>query len=173
MDDALGRANATLAELRGAEAPHPLPTDAPIAPGCWLEIDREESDVEASCEARPGELFTTRVDIRRAPRWMSLTLELGPARLTDYKILGVICESSAPQSMACRLSVRTGLGDGFEDTFFEKYMVSYGTRSQHIGTLQIPDHPALQADTDWRNLMFHFEPNSFELHLHDLRVFLA
>ncbi|KUF08971.1 hypothetical protein AVJ23_19985 [Pseudoponticoccus marisrubri] len=155
------------------EAGAELPTEGPLVRGLICDIDPEKSDLDAAFTRPTDGLLSMDFTSRTPGRWLTLSLSLGGESLADYGVVGFACTSTAPHSVDCRVSLRSGQEGGFHDLFFDRRMVSFPTESLHVDALRIADHPELQTETRWRNLMFHFDPRSFRLVLGDLRIFVA
>ncbi len=144
-----------------------------IAPGVWFVADTKDGEMEGVFSSTPGTLLWFRLDVRKPGRWLSFNLALDGAALTSDLVLGVIVQTTATTPVPFRFSIRSGQADSFIDSAFSDTHVAGPGRKTQVSLLQVRDAPALQEPASWRNLRMAFTPASFELCLHDARLFIA
>ena len=164
--------NSILATLRQLDRPAaPLGPGEHMVPGVFMDVD-PEARIISEVESRPGSLLSARFTVESEARWLALHVELGDIDLSDRMILGLACRSKAPESTTFRPCLRNGTADGFSDIFFRKTAIAYAEPSLHLDALMIEAHPDLNIAAPWRELVLFFRPETSEVELQDLRLFM-
>ena len=144
-----------------------------IVPGVWFVADTDEGEMEGRFSSTPDTLLRFRFDVRKPGRWLSFNVAVDGAALPRDHVLGVIVETSSPTPVPFQFGIRSGRGKSFVDSPFADSHVAGPGRKVQVSLLEIGDAPALQEPAPWRNLRMVFTPASFDLCLHDARIFIA
>ncbi len=163
--------NQSLAELHQLTRQGLVVSDDPIVPGIWLSLD-PESATQGSYTTAPGMLLSVSFHTETPGRWQALHLGLGGIDLRDRHVLGFVLRSDAPQTVTFRACLRSGEEGGFTDHFFPRHIVSFEETSVHVDLLQIGRSPDLAREAPWRHLILFFKPQSLDVTLRDMRVFV-
>lgn len=97
-----------LAALRAAPRPMDLAEGAPVAHGVYFYWDAQEGEVGARLLDEPGALGTFEVEVRAAPRWLNIALELGGAAFAEGEVLGLALQARAEAPFTTAPYLRTG-----------------------------------------------------------------
>nr|WP_169618096.1 hypothetical protein [Ruegeria sp. PR1b] len=162
--------NHTLAVLRAMSFEGRLEADQRFVPGMYLSMD-PAGDSKATLSSRPGALMDLAVTTRRAGGWLSLNMELGAFDLSRHSVLGVMCKSAAPQTLTFKVCLRSGVGDGFVDAFFQKRVISYEKESVHADLIKLAERDDVPPEAPWRELILFFPPELEKISLHDFALF--
>lgn len=165
--------NALLAQLRHLDrAAAPLAAGEPLLPGLFFATD-PEARTGITLESRPGRLFSAEFLVEGRARWLALHLKLDSVDLGGKMIVGLCVRCQAAQSNTFRACLRNGRDGGFDDIFFRKTVVAYAEPSLHLDALLIEDHPQLAHSAPWRELVLFFRPESGQIEVQDLRLFVV
>ena len=173
MQNPLASIQLALDELRSMQLDRELRADPVLVPSVFFDLDPAESEAELFLRSDVGEMFSAQVVLNKPGRWLTLTLELLRCDLSECGLIGIACESSATRSVPIQTFLRSGMEKGFRDTFFERTVIAYQERGAHVDALFIDRHPELIAEAPWRNLVFQFPVENFDITFHDIRLFAA
>lgn len=165
-------ANHRLAVLRGLAAEGDLHSDTAIVPGLFFSFD-PESVTRGRFRSQPGRLIEAGFEVERPGRWMAMHLKLGGLDLTGRQAVGILCRSAAPEATTFRVCLRSGVEGGFRDTFFDKAVLAHAEPSLHMDMLLPETLPGLPRIAPWRDLILFFRPESSQIDLQDLRLFIV
>lgn len=149
-----------------------LAEGARLAPGAFLSVD-PEGQLTGQFKTGAGTVLDLSYEVQKPPRWLALHLELGALPLLDKAVFGIVCKSRAPQAATFRLCLRSAVQGGFVDAFFDKHVVAYADQSTHVDLLRLGARNDVPAEAPWRDLILFFQTRSAQIHLNDLRVFIA
>lgn len=165
--------NALLAQLRHLDrAAAPLASGEHLLPGLYFATD-PEAKTRITLESTRGRLFSAKFQVNGRARWLGLHLKLDGTDLGGRMIIGLCIRSQAPHSNTFRTCLRNGRDDGFDDIFFRKTVVAHAEPSLHLDALLIEDHPRLANPAPWRELVLFFQPESGQVEVQDLRLFVV
>ncbi|SEO24127.1 hypothetical protein SAMN04488103_11627 [Gemmobacter aquatilis] len=164
--------NATLALLREGELSGDIVSNQQLLPGLFFSLD-PESETTGRFRSEPGRLLDMEFNAATPGRWMALHLALGPADLSGRQVLGVVCRCSSPQTTTFRFCLRSGRDGGFTDSFLRKTVVATTGSGTHLDALVLDGDPVVPAVAPWRELILFFRPETSQILLQDLRVFIV
>lgn len=166
--------DAGLAGLRAQDLAGGIgPGITPIADGIFLSID-PESDVTGRFESPADEALT--LDFAGAttlPRWQALHLQLPSPDLAPALAFGLALRAQAPLALACRACLRSGLAEGFHDSFLPRHVLVPPEGALHLDLMAIEADPQLPRMAPWRELVLFFPAEPARITLQDLRFILA
>lgn len=159
--------------LLGAEARSGDLADLVVpAPGTFFSVDPEAGLSGTFATAKDGLVRITYTTERR-PRWAALHLVAGGIDLSEATLLGIVCKTQAPEASTFRVCLRSGTSDGFVDAFLPKTVVAFSQPSIHVDLLRLDQSGEVPKTAAWRELVLFFQPNSADVLLQDLRVFIV
>lgn len=167
-----GQVNHTLAVLRNELREGALDTHVPLLPGIDLHADPA---LEMAGHYRSPEGRILEIDAQPAGKgeWAALHIALPARDLGSYGALGFALRGAAPDMRVLRACLRSGTGDGFVDCFFDKHILLRSEDSSHVDALAVQERSYLPNEARWRELILFLPPQTFQLSLVDLRVFLV
>lgn len=150
-----------------------IPCETPISPGVRFSFD-PEAQFQGHLRPEVEGLLSFRVEKIEETGWFALHVMLGGADLSDYSVIGFVCKSDAPSSLALKTCIRSGTESGFVDCFFEKHVVAYAETSVHLDVIDLSRKPDFPQQAPWRDFVMFF-PNDkpTDLTLRDLRFFIV
>lgn len=164
--------NHTIGQLRTTPDAGSLSDQAKPVPGSYFGIDTEGT-VTGRWTSGGEQLLNLGYSVQKTPRWLALHLAVGMVDLSDFAVFGVACKSRAPEAMTYRLCLRSASPDGFVDAFLPKHVVAFAQASTHIDALALDGNRNVPAEAEWRELILFFPPQTSNLDLIDLRVFIV
>ncbi|MEL6583952.1 MAG: hypothetical protein AAFQ36_08975 [Pseudomonadota bacterium] len=150
----------------------PITDGEHFSPGVWMLFDPEGSQT-AKVESSEHGPVTLSVETQKPGGWMGLHIALGGLDLSNVGSFGLVFRSRAPKAMSIQPCLRSGTDDGFSDAFFSKAIVAHKASGTHLDCLELATAPRVPAQAPWRDLVFFFQPGSFSLELHSLKIFTA
>ena len=161
-----------VSRLRGEIRSAPVGSDEPIVEGVTLSWDTEEGDVTVEVTCTADNLLAVSAEVRKAPRWFSLNLDLGRFVLDPGDVLGLVSESSSDQTGTLHMFVRSATDQRFDDTYLrEPLPLTFGRKTNCIMHTVDVDEPWI-GEPMYHCLVVPLPLNSFRLTLFDLRMFL-
>ncbi len=164
--------NHRIAALRAVPGEGDLKDLASPLPDVFFSIDPE---AELGGRFRNGgeDLIHLSYDVVKKPRWIGLHLAAGALDLTGSTVLGVVCKSQGREAATFRICLRSAAQDGFVDAFLPKTVVAFAQPSVHVDLLRLDATDAVPEQAAWREIVLFFQPDSADITLHDLRVFIV
>ena len=166
-------AEAALSSLRQIDSSGPLSSEAEIVPGVRVSFDTERGRIEASHATGTGALLRLSLKVEQPGRWRSLNISLRGGVLQEGDIIGVVADLMASEAAEISLSVRAGRGKHFRDTpFDDRFAVGPGG-GVHVALQTVTAGTSLTDRASWRSLMMRLPPQSLDLELRDMRIFVV
>jgi len=162
--------NHTLAVLRALDLEAEVASDEHFAPGVFMSVD-PQSDTRVQVTSRPGSLLELELTTSKPGSWLSLNIDLGPFDLSERDILGFMCKTSAEDTLTFRVSLRSGLDEGFGDAFFGKRVISYSSESTHADLVKLAEQEDVPPQAPWRQLVLFFPPDLRQIKIDDFALF--
>ncbi len=166
------QANHTLAALRGTEQSGQINVDPIAVSGVFFGLD-PNGKVGGTFTTTPGDLLSLKFEVEQPGRWMGLHVALGDVPLDGAQVLGFVLKSDAPVTVTFRACLRSGTADGFVDCFFPKRIITFSDPTIHLDVLKMGVNAPVPTHAPWRDLILFFEPQSQEVAIRDLRVFVV
>ena len=166
-------ADTALAALRRLQSSGPLASEADIVPGLRLSFDTERGAIEAAHAAGPGPLLRLTLAVERPGRWLTLNLSLGGGVLAEGDVIGVVADLVASAPAEIGLSIRSGRGKRFRDTAFTDRFAVGPDGGVQVALHTVVAGTPLADPASWRSLMLRLPPQSLDLEIRDMRIFVV
>lgn len=161
-----------IALLQTAKASVPLVGGKVISPGIFMAVD-PEGDVSGEVTIGHDGFIALNYTVLKEPRWLALHMIMGRVDLRHAAIIGVVCKSHAQEASTFRIALRSGIGQGFRDTFLPKHVVAFQQESVHVDILKLNGLEDVPSEATWRELILFFQPKSATIDIRDFRVFIV
>lgn len=165
-----GQANHTLAVLRDSTLDGPLGENVTFLPGVVLHAD-PALELQGTWRSPPGRLLELEAEPAGSGDWIGLHIPLPIADLGAIGAVGFAARASASQVTVLKACLRSGVGKGFVDTFFDKQVLLRPEEASHVDVLSPRMRADLPEQAPWRELILFLPTEAFRIALIDLRVF--
>lgn len=173
MVDTLTR---SLAQLRADSLSRDLSPDDKLHSNIYLSWDDAEGRITGTVASEPGMLLRVTAHVDKTPRWWGLNLVLGAAQLAPGSVLGITADISGTKGAQLGAFIRTGRDGEALDTDLAEPLPLGDTRRVVTLLHDVDQGQPLAAtgpqDNVWHTLVLRLPVHSFDLVLHDLRVFV-
>ena len=165
--------NAALVALHAAVLAPAAVSEAPLVPGLGFHLDPEAA-MTGHWHSPRGRLLELETAVTTPGRWLGLHLALALPDLAGICWLGFAARSAAGRGIAVRVCLRSGLArGGFQDTFFDKHILSQPGETDHLDMIAPDRLPDLPPHAPWREFILFLPPDeSLRWALHELRLFV-
>ncbi len=168
-----GQTNQALDLLRGETREGKLKSRLQILPGIELHAAKALK-ISGTWRSPPGHLLELDIQTKDAPDgWIGLHLALPVSDLAGAGVAGFAARVTSPQIAPLRVCLRSGIGDGFADCFFDKHVLAHPEESTHVDALAVHQRSNLPLQAPWRELVFFLPEQGGRFALIDLRVFVV
>jgi hypothetical protein len=127
--------------------------------------------IDGQFHSPSGRLLELDVTTAGTGEWIALHINIPHTDLSDCAYLGFACRSVAHGQQMIRPCLRSGIGDGFTDSFFNKHILATPEPRDHVDALHIETCRNQPETAPWRELVLFLPTQDFRWHLHDLRLF--
>lgn len=162
--------NHALALLRAETIDKTVQTETALVPGIFFSLDPDVR-VTGTVKSPPGEILSLHLVPEGPTRWMSLNIRMGMVDLTQCQLLGVVCQSRAPQSVTFRVMLRSAVDGGQLDTMFRKTAVAYSEPSLHMDALDVTRDPMVPRGATLREIILLFDNKPIDVSILSFGVF--
>ena len=166
------RARSTIAALKSFEGEETFSGDTAILEDCFISLD-PKAEIEGSFRATKSNSISIKMTPKGLvqPRWQALNFRLGKFDIDAELLLGIVIKTQSPKSVISHICIRSYVGDGFYDVFFDKTVVSYSEPSVHIDFIETHKKADILNAADWRDLIVFFRPGELDIDILDFRFF--
>lgn len=162
----------TLDALWLADLPPDATADDRLSQGCYISWDTKEGDLTLRLDRPEGGLLRLQADVRRAPRWFGLNLDIGPGVLPVGTVLGLAIRLAGTPQDSLAPFIRTGLTDDDPVDTPLTDPLRFGPVPAATSLLhQIDTNSPLAQDRGFHTLVLPLPKHSFTLDLLGLRLF--
>ena len=105
-----------LAALRALTRSDQILSDERLSEGIYPSWDTGEGDLTLQAHSEPGIMLRLTPDIRRAPRWFSLNIDLGPGPMAAGDVLAILAQTSGATQTEQPPFIRSSQGGTQADT---------------------------------------------------------
>lgn len=169
------RANLCFSQLRNLDAEGKIVSGEMILPGVWINTDNANGLMSGTYSTATDALIKMAINVRRPGRWVpALSIALAADALTADQVLGVVVnfETKTAVNYSCELRTGRSVGKFVSRDFPESRLVQPG-RTTCVSLLAARDAAELLQPAAWRRLRLSFGMDSFDVAIHDARLFVA
>lgn len=163
-----------ISSLRGAKWHGAVSPNQPISDGVYFSWDDEMGEVAIDVDTRlPDKLAAIAGQVRTAPRWLSLNIELGASVLKPGDMLGLVIEHEGGGTGNLDLMIRTGRKGTLGDTKIAPPLPL--TKARSVVTLlhRVAEDTPLTWDDAYHTLVIHLPKSGVTLDLCNLTLFVV
>ncbi len=120
----------------------------------------------------PESLLKFEYEVETKPRWLTLNIELGNARLEAGAILGIVANLSGGAGSELNMFVRTTRDDEFVDTQFDEGLLGSDVPSVRVAMHQLAQDSGSVGATGFHTLIIELPFKKFDLDLREVQIFV-
>ncbi|PRY20241.1 hypothetical protein CLV78_11426 [Aliiruegeria haliotis] len=147
--------------------------ETPIVPEVYLSWDIDNGDVSATIDARPGELIAIDSKVNGEPRWVTLNIGLGIARLTPGDVVTLIADLQSSEVANLPVFIRSGYDGYSKDVVLHSPLPSSEVAQVQTLMHTIRHYEVSERDEAYQTLIVELPKSDFQLALGDARLMLT
>lgn len=141
-----------------------------LCPGVWLNGDPEAGHT-GQWTSPSGRLCELVITPEAPGHWLGLHIALPPLETDGLTWLSLTLRGHAARPIALKPCLRSGVGEGFSDSFFDRHILLRPAESDHALLMAPAQYPDLPDTAPWRELILFLPPGeALSLALHDVRL---
>ncbi|WP_283424420.1 hypothetical protein [Shimia sagamensis] len=166
------RASEVMAQLRDTSLSTPIENEGHIVPGAYFSWDDRVKELDLQVTSKDGQLFELRAQISGKPQWNSFNVALEHGSTSVGDLIGVVADVSGADGLTFPLFIRTSRGESITDTPLTEKLVGSAKRSIQTVLHKVSHVDAVAGEEGYHTLVVALPSSSFDVTLHDLRLFV-
>ncbi|WP_294227490.1 hypothetical protein [uncultured Shimia sp.] len=166
------RASEVIAQLRDTSLSTPVKNEGHIVPGAYFSWDDGVENLDLQVTSKDGQLFELRAQINGKPQWNTFNVALENGSVSAGDLIGVVADVSGADGLTIPLFIRTSRGETITDTPLSEKLVGSAVRGTQTLLHKVSHVDAVAGEEGYHTLVVALPSSSFDVTLHDLRLFV-